>query len=70
MANVTIEEKLLAVRPMTEFLDGTNLSEADEDTLKRLRKAWEGYGVVGHKVMARMLLGQDAEKALRINGKE
>ena len=60
----TMDEKLKAVEPIVEFLNGN-------DTILEFRKIWDAaYVTVGHKVLARILLGQSAEEALRINGKE
>ena len=58
----TIEEKKEAVEPMTEFL-----REHSDDTILELRKVWDkALGVVGHKVLGRMLLGKTVDEALRL----
>ena len=55
----TDEEKLKAV----EKMDFKAIKTIDE-----LRKVWRAaVGSVGHKVLGRMLLGETAEHALRID---
>ena len=55
----TDEEKLKAV----EKMDFRAIKTIDE-----LRKVWRAaVGSVGHKVLGRMLLGETAEHALRID---
>lgn len=55
----TNEERLTAIKEM----DFNKIKDIGE-----LRKIWgTAVGTVGHKVLGRMLLGETAEHALRIN---
>lgn len=43
---------------------------AKAQTADEIRKVFQGFYLkLGHKVIARMLLGQEPEKALRLNGR-
>ena len=56
----TTEEKKEALEPF---------KIKDDTTIEELRTMWKGaYGVVGHKVLGRILLGQSEDEALHLNG--
>lgn len=54
----TQEEKLEALK---------DIDMSKVQSVSTLREIWKrAYGTVGHKVLGRMLLGETAEKALRL----
>ena len=60
MKMATVEEKKTALEPF---------KIKDDTTIEELRTMWKGaYGVVGHKVLGRILLGQSEDEALHLNG--
>lgn len=59
---LTAEERLAQAK-------AAHLDIAKAQTADDVRQVFQGFYLkLGHKVIARMLLGQEPEKALRLNG--